>query len=73
MSPPCCVHVMQEVLKHLQGSIEEETPDSQGQIEILERLKGTVGVEAWHFFILKRHQYYWHAFIILLYSYYCYC
>ncbi|XP_031414891.1 adenomatous polyposis coli protein isoform X1 [Clupea harengus] len=31
---------MKEVLKHLQGSIEEETPDSQGQIEILERLKG---------------------------------
>lgn len=30
---------MKEVLKHLQGSIEEDSKDSQGQIEFLERIK----------------------------------
>lgn len=30
----------QEVLKQLQGSIEEDSKDSQGQIDFLERLKG---------------------------------
>lgn len=31
---------MQEVLKQLQGSIEDETMASSGQIDLLERLKG---------------------------------
>ena len=34
------VFVVQEVLKQLQGTIEEDSKDSQGQIDFLERLKG---------------------------------
>lgn len=32
--------LLQEVLKELQGSIEEESMGSSGQIDLLERLKG---------------------------------
>lgn len=35
----CCF--LQEVLKQLQGSIEDEAMTSSGQIDLLERLKGT--------------------------------
>ena len=34
----CCF--LQEVLKQLQGSIEDEAMASSGQIDLLERLKG---------------------------------
>jgi adenomatosis polyposis coli protein len=35
-----CVLYLQEVLKQLQGSIEDEAMASSGQIDLLERLKG---------------------------------
>lgn len=35
-----CVLVFQEVLKQLQGNIKEDSKESQGQIEFLERFKG---------------------------------
>lgn len=34
------VNFLQEVLKQLQGSIEDEAMASSGQIDLLERLKG---------------------------------
>lgn len=37
----CVVFFLQEVLKQLQGSIEDEVMTSSGQIDLLERLKGT--------------------------------
>lgn len=35
--------IFQEVLKQLQGSIEDEAMASSGQIDLLERLKGKCG------------------------------
>lgn len=40
LKPILVFSLFQEVLKHLQGSIEEETTDSSEQINLLERLKG---------------------------------
>lgn len=39
LKPIFVFSLFQEVLKHLQGSIEEETTDSSEQIHLLERLK----------------------------------
>lgn len=40
------VWLVQEVLKQLQGSIEDDAKDSQGQTDFLERLKG-MRIDLW--------------------------